>query len=243
MRYIVVSDIHCNAPALESVLQDAPQFDAVLCLGDIVGYGPNPNACVQRIQEFEFTSLAGNHDWGAVGKADLRVFNRDARQALTWTHQELTKANREFLAELPAKAYLNREVLLAHGSPRDPVWEYLVDVASAAQMFRRYEFELLLVGHSHLPLMFEWQPEEERVRPLPAKLDAPLSLEGRRLIVNPGSVGQPRDGNPKASYGLLDVEARTWEFRRTAYPIEITQERMRAKGLPQRLVDRLEIGR
>ena len=243
MRYIVVSDIHCNAPALEAVLQDASPFDAVLCLGDIVGYGPNPNLCVERVQDSELVSLAGNHDWGAVGKADLRVFNRDAKQALTWTHEELTKANREFLRELPVKAPLNDKILLAHGSPRDPVWEYLVDVTSASQMFGRYDFELLLVGHSHLPLTFEWDAGEDRARPLPTQLDVPVALEGRRLIINPGSVGQPRDGNPKASYGILDLEAQTWMFRRKSYPIEITQERMRAKGLPQRLIDRLALGR
>jgi diadenosine tetraphosphatase ApaH/serine/threonine PP2A family protein phosphatase len=243
MRYIVVSDIHCNAPALEAVLQDAPSFDAVLCLGDIVGYGPDPNVCVQRIQDFELVSLAGNHDWGAVGKADLRVFNSDARQALSWTGVELTKVNRDFLRELPVKRSLNDKILLAHGSPRDAVWEYLVDGTSAAHIFRKYEFELLLVGHSHLPLTFEWEADEERARPLPTRLDVPVSLEGRRLIINPGSVGQPRDGNPQSSYGLLDLDAQTWTFRRVAYPVEITQERMRAKGLPQRLVDRLELGR
>jgi diadenosine tetraphosphatase ApaH/serine/threonine PP2A family protein phosphatase len=243
MRYIVVSDIHCNAPALEAVLQDALPFDAVLCLGDIVGYGPNPNLCVERVQDYELVSLAGNHDWGAVGKADLRVFNRDAKQALTWTNEELTKANRQFLRELPVKTSLNDKILLAHGSPRDPVWEYLVDITSASQIFDKYGFDLLLVGHSHLPLTFEWDAEEDRARPLPARVDVPVRLEGRRLIINPGSVGQPRDGNPKASYGLLDLEAQTWTFRRTAYPIEITQERMRAKGLPQRLIDRLALGR
>jgi diadenosine tetraphosphatase ApaH/serine/threonine PP2A family protein phosphatase len=243
MRYIVVSDIHCNAPALETVLQDAPPFDALLCLGDIVGYGPNPNQCVERIQDFEFVSLAGNHDWGAVGKADLRVFNRDARAALSWTSEELTTANRQFLRDLPVKDMLNDSVMLAHGSPRDPVWEYLVDISSASQIFRNFDFEVLLVGHSHLPLAFGWQPDEDRAHPQQIKLDVPISLEGRRLIFNPGSVGQPRDGNPKASYAILDLEAKTWVFRRVAYPIEITQERMRAKGLPQRLIDRLELGR
>lgn len=243
MRYIVVSDIHCNAPALEAVLRDAPHFDAVLCLGDIVGYGPDPNVCVERVQDYQLTCLAGNHDWGAVGKADLRVFNRDAREALLWTEEELTKVNREFLRNLPAKASLNDRILLAHGSPRDPVWEYLVDATSASQSFRNHDFDLLLVGHSHLPLTFEWSPDEQRARPLPTKLDTPVEMEGRRLIVNPGSVGQPRDGNPRSSYGLLDLDAQTFTFHRTAYPIEITQERMRAKGLPPRLIDRLEVGR
>lgn len=243
MRYLVVSDIHCNAPALEAVLRDAPPFDAILSLGDIVGYGPNPNLCVERVQDFELVSLAGNHDWGAVGKADLRVFNRDAKAALTWTNHELTQSNRQFLRDLPVKTTLNESVMLAHGSPRDPVWEYLVDLASAAWVFREYNFEVLLVGHSHLPLAFEWNSGEDRARLQTVKQDVPLNLEGRRLILNPGSVGQPRDGNPKASYALLDLDAQTWILRRTEYPVEITQERMRAKGLPERLISRLEIGR
>lgn len=249
MRYIVVSDIHSNEPALETVLLDAPPFDGMVCLGDIVGYGPNPGACISRVQEFDLVCLAGNHDWGAVGKADLRVFNRDARRALTWTQQELTKAEEAFLqslspkATLSPKASLTDSILLAHGSPRDPVWEYLVDTTSATQIFRGYAFDALFVGHSHLPLMMVWDEAEERARPLRLEWDVPVSLEGRRLILNPGSVGQPRDGNPRAAYGMLDTEEMTWTFRRIAYPVEITQERMRAQGLPQRLIDRLEIGR
>ena len=133
--------------------------------------------------------------------------------------------------------------MLAHGSPRDPIWEYLVDISSASQIFRQYEFDLLLVGHSHLPLALEWQVDDDRARPLQTKLDVGLPLEGRRLILNPGSVGQPRDGNPQASYAMLDLDAMKWTFRRVAYPSEITQERMRAHKLPQRLIERLESGR
>ncbi|MBN1248553.1 MAG: metallophosphoesterase family protein [Anaerolineae bacterium] len=245
MRYIVVSDIHSNAPAFEAVLQDAPPFDAMICLGDIVGYGPDPNECVARVQDFDLVCLSGNHDQGTVGKADILVFNRDAREALTWTQQQLSSPNLKYLAELPASMRLPaaEDVLLAHGSARDPVWEYLVDISSAQHNFEQFAFQVLLVGHSHLPLVFEWLDEQERVQALRPEPDVPVHLDGRRLIFNPGSVGQPRDGNPMASYGLLDLDAGVWIFRRVAYPVEITQERMRAHGLPSRLVERLAIGR
>lgn len=245
MRYLVVSDIHSNAPALEAVLQDAPPFDAMICLGDIVGYGPDPNDCVVRVQDFDLISLSGNHDQGTVGKADILVFNRDAREALTWTQQQLTPQNLAFVGDLPASARLpdHEEILFAHGSPRDPVWEYLVDMSSAQHNFQNYDFQVLLVGHSHLPLVFEWLGDQERLQALRPEQDAPVHLDGRRLIFNPGSVGQPRDGNPMASYALLDLDAGVWNYRRVAYPVEITQERMRAQGLPTRLVERLAIGR
>ena len=245
MRYIVVSDIHSSAPALEAVLRDAPAFDALICLGDIVGYGPSPNACVERVQDFDLTCLSGNHDQGAIGQADVRIFNREAREALSWTQRELTPANLSFLHSLSPAAALDDDgrILLAHGSPRDPVWEYIVDPSAATQNFRQFRFQLLLVGHSHLPLIFEWLDDQQRVQSLPPEPGVPVNLDGRRLILNPGSVGQPRDGNPRASYAMLDTEASTWTLHRTLYPVEITQERMRANGLPRRLVDRLEIGR
>lgn len=243
MRYLVVSDIHSNAPALEAVLRDAPVFDALVCLGDIVGYGPNPNECVDRLQDYELVCLAGNHDWGAVGQADLLIFNRDARRALTWTQDEMKPSSYRFLRSLSPAHSLIDGVLLAHGSPRDPVWEYLVDLSSATHSFQQFDFQTALVGHSHLPLILEWREEKQGVRAFRPEADAQLHLDGRRLILNPGSVGQPRDGNPMASYALLDTEEMTWSLHRVSYPVEITQERMRAQDLPQRLIDRLEIGR
>jgi predicted phosphodiesterase len=243
MRYLVISDIHSNAPALESVLLDAPSVDGVLCLGDVVGYGPNPEECITRIQEMDLTCLAGNHDWGAVGRADRFVFNREAREALQWTQEQLTPVDAQFLRDLSPKHQLSEDMLMCHGSPRDPVWEYLVDASSAAHNFREYDFQVAMVGHSHLPLVIEWQEDRQQVTALRPDLDAPVQLDGRRLILNPGSVGQPRDGNPDASYAILDTDERTWRFKRATYPVEITQERMRAQGLPRRLIDRLEIGR
>lgn len=243
MRYLVVSDIHGNAPALEAVLRDAPAFDALICLGDVVGYGPNPNECASRLNDYELICLAGNHDWGATGKADLLIFNRDARHALLWTQGVMRPAVAGFLKQLPPMTSLMDGIVLAHGSPRDPVWEYLVDAASVAQNFEQFDFRVALVGHSHLPLVHEWLEDTRRTRSLRAEVGVQIHLEGRRLILNPGSVGQPRDGDPRASYALLNTDNLTWSFHRVVYPVMITQERMRAQALPQRLIDRLEVGR
>jgi len=243
MRYVVVSDIHGNFPALQAVLADAQPFDAVLCLGDIVGYGPNPNECIERIQDFEYTAIAGNHDWGAIGRVDLYIFNDDARKALNWTRQELTPENAKFVADLPKMMRVGSQILLSHGSPREPIWEYLVDMRSSKENFLKFDFDLCLVGHTHLPMLFEWEAEDKHVHISLPEVGSPLNLAGTRFIINPGSVGQPRDGNPHASYGILDTEAWTWEPRRVEYAVEITQERMRARKLPPRLIDRISVGR
>ncbi|MEA3396130.1 MAG: metallophosphoesterase family protein, partial [Chloroflexota bacterium] len=133
--------------------------------------------------------------------------------------------------------------VLVHGSLREMIWEYLLDVEQARASFMARDFQVALVGHTHIPLIFEWWEPGQEARLLLPNLEEPLNLEGRRLIINPGSVGQPRDGDPRAAYAILDTEAQTIEFRRVAYPVEITQERMRARGLPQRLIERLEMGR
>ncbi len=242
MRYLVMSDIHSNFAALQAVLSDAAPFDAIWCLGDLVGYGPSPNRCIEELGDYDLVAVGGNHDWAALSRVDLHVFNVDAHQALVWTRSALTRDNYGFLSELPQK----REVdgcLLVHGSPFEPLWEYLVDGERARKVFLTIEFQLLLVGHTHLPIVFEWQPKEGRAQLHLPDRERPLALGERRLIINPGSVGQPRDGDPRAAYGLLDTEAQTFEFRRVPYAIEITQERMRARNLPHRLIDRLELGR
>lgn len=245
MRYLVVSDIHSNFPALQRVIADAQPFDGILCLGDIVGYGPNPNECVERLSDFDLVCIPGNHDWGVIGKVNPSVFNRDARHALSWTRSVLTEYNLEFIASLPVTVEVEN-FLLAHGSPRDPIWEYTVDLRLVAENFLNVDFEIALVGHTHIPVTFEWLENEggkQVVKIFLPDWEAPVNLGDRRLIINPGSVGQPRDGDPRASYAILDTVAGTWEARRVEYAVEITQERMRAQGLPQRLIDRLEIGR
>ena len=242
MRYLVISDIHANLAALETVLEDAPDFDELWCLGDLVGYGPKPNACIERVRSLPHTSLAGNHDWAALGKLDLSSFNAVARAANEWTQQQLTSSSRDYMNAL-SPSFQRGNFALAHASPREPVWEYIMDTSTACQNFEHFSAPFCLVGHTHVPVLFELDEESQRCEALLPPLPEPIELEQRRAIINPGSVGQPRDGDPRASYALLDTEEMTWTFRRVAYPIGITQERMRAVGLPQRLIDRLEVGR
>lgn len=242
MRYLIISDIHANLVALEAVLADAQEFDQVWCLGDLVGYGPNPNECVERMQDFPHISLAGNHDWAALGKLDLRSFNTDAREANLWTQAELKPSVREYLQSLPT--YLVKDSFyLAHASPREPVWEYILDASVAYANFAHFQTPVCLVGHTHIPIIFELDEQQQRCDTWIPPLPESMPLGTRRMIINPGSVGQPRDGDPRASYAILDTELGQWSFRRIAYPVEITQERMRARGLPRRLIERLELGR
>ena len=242
MRYLVLTDIHGNLAALQSVLASAPAFDRIWCLGDLVGYGPNPNEVIERLQEFPLVSVLGNHDWGVLGRSDPYIFNADARHAMLWTQTELSSENRRFLTSLPAGIEVEGYVLV-HASLREPIWEYLLDVDAARKNFAFHNFSVAFVGHTHIPLVFESIENGREVRGLLPDWQEPLQLDGRRLLVNPGSVGQPRDGDPRAAYGILDTEARTFSFHRVAYAVEITQERMRVRGLPERLIDRLEIGR
>ena len=242
MHYLVISDIHANLVALETVLTDAPNFDKIWCLGDLVGYGPNPNECVERIQDYPHICLAGNHDWAALGKLDLRSFNTDARNANLWTQTELLPDAREYLDALPTCTEQD-DFYLAHASPKEPVWEYVLDTNVAYANFVHFSTQICLVGHTHVPVIFELVKDQQRCRTITPPQPAPVPLGQKRMIINPGSVGQPRDGDPRASYAMLDTENMTWEFRRVAYPVEITQERMRARGLPRRLVERLEMGR
>ena len=241
MRYLLISDIHANLPALQAVLNDASSYDVIWCLGDLVGYGPNPNGCIEEIKNLPHICVVGNHDWGALGRTDPFVFNQDAREALLWTQSVLDPNKRAFLGTL-SKTVMFEDYLLAHGSPREPIWEYLLDANRAKDSFLAAVFGVAFVGHTHLPMVFEWLEESQEARLLIPSLGEPVNLNGRRLIINPGSVGQPRDGDARAAYGILDTEAQTFEFYRVSYPVEITQARMRARGLPPRLIDRLEVG-
>lgn len=242
MRYLIISDIHANRPALEAVLKDAAPFDMIWCLGDVVGYGPDPNECVARLQEFEHICVAGNHDWAVLGHVPLDDFNTDARIAHLWTRDELNPLSREYLQQLPVRL-TQEDFTLVHGSPRDPIWEYLLDLGGALTSFSHFSTPFCLVGHTHLPVIFVLNEETKHPYAMIPQTGMPIPLGQQRMILNPGSVGQPRDGDPRASYAILDTEAMTWELRRVSYPVEITQERMRARGLPRRLIARLEVGR
>ena len=239
MRYLVISDIHSNLLALNAVIADAGSFDRIWCLGDITGYGPNPNECIARLREFPLTTLAGNHDWAVLGLLSLTDFNQDARAACVWTRQHLSAENKEYLSTLPVMLEEDGYTLV-HASPSEPVEEYVLDPLSAEYNFDKFNTSVCLLGHSHWPIAFMQPPNSTGlcVQVRPAYFQ-PLYFNGGKWIINPGSVGQPRDGNPDASYALLDVEEGQWEYRRVAYPVDETQRRMKQHKLPERLIQRL----
>jgi diadenosine tetraphosphatase ApaH/serine/threonine PP2A family protein phosphatase len=241
MRYALISDIHANLAALMAVLDhlDVKTVDEVWCLGDVVGYGPDPNECLERLRELPHRCLAGNHDWAVLGKLDLEDFNPDARRACLWTREQLTPTSRAYLESLEERI-VEGDFTLAHGSPRHPIWEYIIYPSNAQVNFAHFDTPYCFVGHSHVPIIFRDRGSEIDIRPI--ELGVPMPLGEERLIINPGSVGQPRDGDPRASYVLLDAEARTIEYRRVPYPIEETQRKMVQVGLPPRLIIRLSYG-
>ncbi|MCD6518871.1 MAG: metallophosphoesterase family protein [Anaerolineae bacterium] len=243
MRILILSDVHANLAALEAVLQDAGNFDMIWSLGDIVGYGPDPNACITRLNDFEHLAIAGNHDWGVLGKIDLADFNPDARQANLWTREQLTPQSFAYLQSLPEKL-IQGDFTLAHGSPRHPIWEYILHESIAKINFTHFETTFCLVGHTHVPIIFQYDTETSRCLAAMPPEREPFQLETNRYryIINPGGVGQPRDGDPRAAYMLLDLEEKVFEYRRVSYDIAATQKKMRAAGLPFRLIARLELG-
>lgn len=241
MRVLVISDIHANLTAFQSVLADAAdQWDELWCLGDIIGYGPDPNECVALLREQRHTSLCGNHDWAGLGLIDIDIFNPEARRAIQWTQAHLTDETRDYLEALPASR-VTAPFTLAHASPREPIWEYITDTRIAQANLAHFDTPVCLVGHTHVAVTFA-HDAERGMRIQAPQYDQPLALDGGRLIINPGSVGQPRDSNPRAAYGLLDTEAMTWQHKRVAYPIRETQLRMAQHGLPPRLIARLQYG-
>lgn len=241
MRILVISDIHANLNALEAVLSDAGEFDSCWCLGDLVGYGPDPNECIQRMRQLpNLICLLGNHDAAALNQIDIASFNTEARRALIWTQQILSPESIEYLKNRPERI-VTESVTLAHGSPRHPVWEYLLDTRAATQNFNHFETPFCFVGHSHLPVIY--QKREDRVF---AEMIIP-NVPGRvemipRAIFNPGSVGQPRDHDPRAAYAVYDSTSQAWHYRRVSYDVASVQARMMEVDLPQRHIQRLSAG-
>jgi diadenosine tetraphosphatase ApaH/serine/threonine PP2A family protein phosphatase len=241
VRILVISDIHGNLEALRTVLRAAGPVEAVWCLGDTVGYGPEPDACVQAVRDLPHTAVLGNHDSAAIGTLDLEAFNPDAAAAARWTAERLSDETRDFLGQLP----LSREVdefTLAHGSPRDPLWEYLLDARSAAANLAHFTTTCCLVGHTHLPAVFSSRRGRQRLAYAQDGDELDLGEEGVRFILNPGSVGQPRDHDPRASYLLLDTAAGRAGWHRVEYDIGVTQRLMEGHQLPRRSIERLARG-
>ena len=292
MRYAILSDVHGNAEALRAVMADLLQVseergarvDQVWCLGDVVGYGPEPGECVRRIRSRCDICIAGNHDWAAVGKLDLADFSGTAAKSAEWTRERLSPDERRYLQSVPEVTRVG-EFTLVHGSPTNPIWEYLITAGAAAPNFAAFDTPFCVVGHTHLPTLF-LQPAHEFAAPSrrfdpasqrqvalamatpggpswsqleaerPEQGDARqwaqcerhllgpglfMPPPGYRAIINPGSVGQPRDGDPRAAYMLYDSTL-GFEFRRVPYNIEATQRKIQQSGLSPKLAARLARG-
>jgi len=243
MRIAIVSDVHSNLAALQAVLRHAEAggaIDAVWCLGDIVGYGAKPSQTIAALRQWPLTSVAGNHDIAAVRMMGVEDFNPVAAEAALWTAEQLTADEQLFLLDLPLTAVAG-DFTLVHGSLREPAWEYLLDAEQAAAQFALQTTPYSLIGHSHLLFWVE----ERKGGPSFHRADDGTTLElgDRRLIVNPGSAGQPRDGDPRVSYVLYDEGAATLTWHRVEYDIGATQAAIHAAGLPDVLAERLALGK
>ncbi len=242
MRILVMSDIHANYTALEAVLKDAGNVDETWCLGDLVGYGPDPNAVVEEVRDIKnLTCLLGNHDVAVIGRMPLETFNGDARKSLMHHEKVISASNMDFMRSLPTKTKVRGEVTLAHGSPRDPLWEYILNTLSARLNFDHFDTPACFVGHSHIQCMFALDVEKDRVTLEHVRPNEVVSIHPK-LILNPGSVGQPRDRDSRAAYAIYDSDARTWTPRRAAYNFAEVQERIRSAGLPEKHAVRIAEG-
>lgn len=247
MRTLIVSDIHSNLAALEAVLNDARgggEIDAVWSLGDNVGYGPQPGDVLARLRETGATIIAGNHDRAATGAIGVDDFNDAAATAALWTRDQLAADDSEFLDRLPEVTNPVEEFTVVHGTLRLPVWEYLYSHEAAQAHLALQQTPFSCVGHTHVPMLVVQDERSPRGCELyRLSEDEAVELRDAKLVINPGSVGQPRDGDPRAAYAVYDDEARTVTQHRVEYPIGVTQKLMEEAGLPRRLIDRLSVGR
>jgi predicted phosphodiesterase len=239
MRVAVLSDIHANLVALDAVIASLGSVDAVWHLGDVVGYGPEPDGVVERLGAIGAVGVRGNHDAAAAGGDEIDWFNPDARAAMEWTRRRIGGPTRDWLDALPT-SHVDDRFTLVHGSPREPTWEYIVSVPIARANLAMLATPFGLYGHTHLPMVFaERDGQVEQVEPAEG---SSFSLAGRRALVNPGSVGQPRDGITTASYLVVDTAAERCTWHRARYDIAAVQGAMTEAGLPGRLVERLAYG-
>lgn len=241
MKLGAISDVHANLEALTAVLDFFRQegVEQVISLGDLVGYGPDPEACIELLQEVQARVVAGNHDWGVLGKTPISRFNHLAVAAIKWTQKRLKPEHHLFLSSLPLTLNLY-SLHLVHASPSTPQnWEYIFTIEEAFSELRACPFEICFVGHTHRPLIVEKPASEPaRVIPLPA-----FSLQpDARYLINIGSVGQPRDGDPRACCAIIDLKRKWVSFHRIPYAITTTQKKLFTFGLPRPLIERLELG-
>jgi diadenosine tetraphosphatase ApaH/serine/threonine PP2A family protein phosphatase len=246
VRAAVISDIHANLPALEATLEsiDAAEVEEIWCLGDVVGYGAQPDACAELVRVRCATCLVGNHDLAVLGALDIATFSDAAAAAVDWTRSNAQEATFDFLRGLEPSG--GREgIALFHASPRDPIWEYVLSVEQAEACFEVQPEPVALIGHSHVALFFvSPEPGEPgETRGVQSGDGTLLDLDAGRWLINPGSVGQPRDGDPRAAWLELEVEGRSCRFHRVAYDVDSAADSIVAAGLPPHLGERLHAGR
>jgi diadenosine tetraphosphatase ApaH/serine/threonine PP2A family protein phosphatase len=239
MRIAVLSDIHSNLVALDAVLGAAGAVDAIWHLGDVVGYGPEPDAVVARLRERGAVGVRGNHDAAACGGPEIDWFNPDARRAMEWTRRAISRESVSWLERLPDRLTLEG-CELVHGSPREPIWEYVTSVPVARANLALLTEVIGLHGHTHVPVAFV--EDDGRVDVVGPGDGSQLELRGRRALVNPGGVGQPRDGDPRASFAILEPEVGRITWHRVGYDIEAVQAAMRRTDLPASVSARLAFG-
>ena len=247
MKIAVISDVHANFVALQRVMEqiDIISADAIWCLGDVAGYGPHPHACIDLIRERTDVCLAGNHDLAILGRIPIENFNPIAQQAILWHRQHIDAQNKEWLQSLQPRAEVDG-FTLAHASPRHPVWEYVNDEEVAIENYHAFNTPICLIGHSHHALAWQLHSQAGQVQ---AKLhlgkpDKSLFLTREdKWMLNPGSVGQPRDRDPRASFAILDTKTNTWTWHRVAYDARQVEKDIRAAGLPEVLGERLYWGK
>lgn len=243
MRYAIISDIHANLAAFRAVLEDIERqggADRIWHLGDVVGYGPDPGECIELLRGYDHISVAGNNDWGSTGKIGLAAFSPDAAAACRWTVEQLDPSDAAYIGSLPQRIE-EGDFTLVHGSPREPIWEYLISSVVAGENFACFDTPFCLVGHSHIPLVYSYD-ENGHCSGSRFWEDIELVPGGNRLIINPGAVGQPRDGNPRAGYAIYDSSKGLIRPFRVPYDIGKTQDKMKAEGLPVGLWTRLSLG-
>ena len=244
MRSLILADIHANLEAFQAVLADAHSrgpIDELWSLGDIVGYGPNPAEVIDLLREHAHVSVAGNHDWAAIGKIDTRAFNPYAKAAAEWTQEHLSRDHADYLDSLPLSLEKG-DFTLVHGTPRDPIWEYLVTESSALANLEHLKTDQCLVGHSHYPFLCRVDPDNLTCAFLEFPPGVPIELGPEPLFINPGGVGQPRDRDPTTNYAIYDSSDNSICHYRVPYDIPATQEKMRRANLPEPLITRLDRG-
>ncbi len=246
MRVAAITDIHANLPALEAVLEaiDDAGVEEIWCLGDTVGYGAEPDRCADLVRERCALSLVGNHDLAVLGALDIAAFSEAAAEAVAWTRENVAERTLALLRELEPVGSRDG-IALFHASPRDPVWEYVLSAEQADACLDAQPTRIALIGHSHVSLFFVRPADEEpsgEVRGAQSSDDTLLDLGAGRWLINPGSVGQPRDGDPRAAWLELDTDEQTARFHRVRYDVERAAAAIASAGLPRRLADRLHVG-